>query len=121
MTLSRGTSGHISFINRQNVLQAWCDYLMETYQKEMVAGHLRAIYSRYQQRNFQGGICDLVLFSEFRAACRDRFRFGDTNEVLDEAFFDNNIYEAEHDTVPYEGIKDIVWKDSKPHVFQKES
>jgi len=81
LSLPQGISPHCLFINNLNVLEKFCDFLVEIYTDS-------SVYERIKNNSLVP-LSDMTAFGEF--SNRTEFRIGDISNIIDNSKYDLNI------------------------------
>jgi hypothetical protein len=81
LSLPHGISPHCLFINNLNVLERFCDFLVEIYTDS-------SVYERIKNNSLVS-LSDMTAFGEF--SNRTEFRIGDISNIIDNSKYDLNI------------------------------
>lgn len=103
LSLPHGISPHCLFINNLNVLERFCDFLVEIYTDS-------SVYERIKNNSLVS-ISDMTAFGEF--SNRTEFKIGDISNIIDNSKYDLNINCSEGFEMK-DGRKNIYFLEEQP-------
>jgi len=116
-TLSRSHQCSNSFFTL-DVISMLCDKILKIYcdkENYFWFNDLRNIYTKMQQQNLQGGVCDMTILQHYkqRKECNNTHTCGEMSEVIDDWSFDHQIRQS-YDYSMCNGRKDIRFINNVP-------
>ncbi|EKE02038.1 MAG: hypothetical protein ACD_20C00434G0011 [uncultured bacterium] len=107
-----GISGHTCFINNIEGLTKFCDFVTCIYNDASQLEYLEKFVLHLVKNELPGGICDMILFSEY--AKRNRDRIGENFQIIDASIFDHTINTSDGFEMKNK-IKNICFKNNIPY------
>ena len=89
LTLSQNRCGHNSYFKNFNILENYCNYVLNTYQDTNKVNQLKSQYSLDLQLGKRASISDMTLFENFIK--ETNVVTFDSNTILTNKIFDNNM------------------------------